>query len=152
MQEIFLQLGNLFLGALPTAILFLVLAFCYQFLVQRPLTATLKERRARTDGAVEEAHQAIARAEVSAQQYADRLRAARQEVYKAREARFLQLTAERDAALDLARKAVGEKVGQAKAEIDTQAAQAKLIIEASSAELAAQAVRAVLPAIAGGSR
>src|SRR5271165_5258893 len=63
MQEIIPQLGGLLLGSLPTLILFIFLVLCYQFLVQGPLTRTLKERRARTTGAVEEAHKAIAKAE-----------------------------------------------------------------------------------------
>ena len=63
MQEIIQQLGTLFIGAIPTALLFIVLVICYQFLVQGPLTATLKERRARTEGAQEDAQKAIARAE-----------------------------------------------------------------------------------------
>lgn len=152
MQEIFQQLGNLFLGAVPTAILFIVLVVCYQLLVQRPLTATLKERRARTEGAVEAAHAAITRSEARAQEYADKLRQARQEVYKTREAHAQRLTAERDAALDAARKAAGEKTGQAKAEIEAQTAQAKQAIEGSAGELAVQVVRAVLPQAAGGIR
>ena len=45
---------------MPTALLFIVLVLAYQFLVQGPLTAALKERRARTEGAVEAAHKAIA--------------------------------------------------------------------------------------------
>ena len=152
MQEIIQQVETLLLGAVPTVFLFTVLVLCYQFLVQRPLTATLKERRARTDGAVEEAQKAIAKAEASAQQYADRLRQARAEVVKARELRLKQWSAERDTALEAARKAAGEKVGQAKAELDTQAAQAKLAIQASAGELANQVVRAVLPQAAGGAR
>ncbi len=70
MQEIIQQVGILLLGAVPTALLFIILVLSYQFLVQGPLTATLKERRARTDGAVEDAHQAIAQAEARAAEYA----------------------------------------------------------------------------------
>jgi F-type H+-transporting ATPase subunit b len=152
MQEIFQQLGNLFLGAAPTAILFIILVICYQLLVQRPLQATLKERHARTEGAVEAAHEAIARAEARAQEYADKLRLARQEVYKSREERLKRLAAERDIALDAARKVAGEKAGEAKAEIEAQTSQARQAIEASVGELAAQVVRAVLPQAAGGIR
>ena len=105
MQEIIQQLGTLFLSAIPTILLFTVLVLAYQFLVQGPLTATLKERRARTEGAQENARQAIAQAEDLATEYAEKLRQARGEVFKAREARLKQWAAERDAALDAARKA-----------------------------------------------
>jgi F-type H+-transporting ATPase subunit b len=152
MQEIIQQLETLFLGSIPTILLFLVLVLAYQFLVQGPLTATLKERRARTDGAIEDAHRAIAEAEAKAAEYAAKLRQARGEVFKIREERVKQWSAERDAALDVARKAAGVKVSQAKTELEAEAALAKKAIQASAADLARQVVRAVLPAAAGGSR
>ena len=152
MQEIFQQLGALFIGAVPTMVLFIVLVLSYQFLVQGPLTATLKERRARTEGAQEDAQKAIALAEARVAEYADKLRAARSEVFRTREARVKQCNAERDAALDAARKAAGLKVNQAKAELEAEAAQARLAIQASAGDLARQVVRAVLPVAAGGSR
>jgi F-type H+-transporting ATPase subunit b len=152
MQEIFQQLGDLFLGAVPTMVLFIVLVLAYQFLVQAPLTATLRERRARTEGAVEDAHKAIAEAEAKAADYANRLRLARAEVYKAREQRTKQLSADRDAALDAARKASGAKVSQARADVEAEAALARKSIQASAGDLARQVVRAVLPQTAGGSR
>ena len=152
MPEIIQQVGTLLLGAVPTILLFIVLVLAYQFLVQGPLTATLKQRRARTEGAIEDAHKAIAQAEARAAEYAAKLRQARAEVYKVREQRVKQWNAERDAALDAARKAAGLKVRQAKAELDAEAAQARLTIQASAGELARQVVRAVLPLAAGGSR
>jgi F-type H+-transporting ATPase subunit b len=152
MQEILQQVGALLVGAVPTILLFIVLVLAYQFLVQGPLTATLKERRARTEGAVEEAHKAIAQAEARAAEYAAKLRQARAEVYKVREQRVKQWSAERDGALEAARKAAGLKVAQARTELDAEAAQARQSIQASAGDLANQVVRAVLPAAAGGSR
>ena len=152
MQEILQQVGALLVGAVPTILLFIVLVLDYQFLVQGPLTATLKERRARTEGAVEEAHKAIAQAEARAAEYAAKLRQARAEVYKVREQRVKQWSAERDGALEAARKAAGLKVAQARTELDAEAAQARQSIQASAGDLANQVVRAVLPAAAGGSR
>ncbi len=66
--------------------------------------------------------------------------------------RVKQWNAERDAALDEARKAAGAKVSQAKAELETEAAAARKTIQGSAGDLAGQVVRAVLPAAAGGSR
>jgi F-type H+-transporting ATPase subunit b len=152
MQEIIQQVGTLLLGAIPTALLFIVLVLAYQFLVQGPLTATLKQRRARTEGAIEDAQKAIAQAETRAAEYAARLRQARAEVYKVREQRVKQWNAERDAALDAARKAAGLKVNRAKTELEAEAALARQTIQASAADLANQVVRAVLPLAAGGSR
>ena len=152
MQEIIQQIGTLMLGAVPTILLFIVLVLAYQFLVQGPLTATLKQRRARTEGAIEDAHKAIAQAEARAAEYAAKLRLARAEVYKVREQRVKQGNAERDAALEAARKAAALKVTQARAELEAEAAQARLAIQSSAGDLANRVVRAVLPQAAGGSR
>lgn len=149
MEEILQQVGQFLLGAIPTALLFIVLVMAYQFLVQGPLTRTLKERRARTEGAIEEAHKAIAEAEARAAEYANKLRRARGEILKVREQRIKQWNAERDAALDSARKAAGQRVSQAKAELDTEAERARQAIHASAGDLAGRVVRAVLPMTAG---
>ena len=152
MQVIIQQLEALLLSAIPTILLFTGLVLAYQFLIQGPLTATLKERHALTEGAQQKAQQAIALVEDMTTEYAERLRQARGEVFKAREARLKQWNAERDAALEAARKVAGQKVSQAKAALDAEAAQARQAIQASAGDLARQVVRAVLPATAGGSR
>ena len=95
------------LGAIPTALLFTVLVLAYQFLVQGPLSRTLEDRRARTEGAVEEAHKAITHADARAAEYAEKLRQARAEIYKIREQRAKQRNAQREVALDAARKTAG---------------------------------------------
>jgi F-type H+-transporting ATPase subunit b len=152
MQEIVQQVEALLLGAVPTVLLFIVLVLAYQFLVQGPLTATLKQRRARTEGALEDAQKAIAQAETRAAEYEAKLRQARAEVYKVREQRVKQWNTEREAALDTARKASGAKVNQARVELEAEAVAARKTIQASAADLANQVVRAVLPLAAGGSR
>jgi F-type H+-transporting ATPase subunit b len=152
MQDIIQQLGALFLSATPTALLFIVLVISYQFLVQKPLTATLARRRALTEGAMEDARKAIAQAEAKTAEYADRLRQARGEAFKVREQRIRQWNAERDVALDSARRSAGDKVRQAKASLDSEVESARSAIRASASDLAGQAVRAVLPMAAGGSR
>ena len=151
MQELMQQVGALLVGAMPTALLFLILVLAYQFLVQKPLTATLKDRRARTEGAVEEAQQAIARAEAKAAEYAGKLREARSQIYKAREERIRKWTAERDAAVEESRKAAGARITAAKAQIQSDAESARQSLQASVAEIAGRIVRAVLPASMEGS-
>jgi F-type H+-transporting ATPase subunit b len=137
-MDIVQQLGALLVGAIPTALLFIVLVAAYQLLIQGPLTAVLARRRALTEGAIEDARKAVAAAEAKA--------------HKLREQRVKQWGAERDAALDLARQAAGQKVRQAKAELEAEAAAARAALEAAAFDLAGRAVRAVLPAAAGGSR
>jgi F-type H+-transporting ATPase subunit b len=152
MQAIIQQVEAYLVGAIPTALLFLVLVLAYQFLVQGPLSEMLKQRRSRTEGAIEDAHKAIAQAEARTAEYAARLRQARSEVYAVREQRVKQWNAERDAVLEAARKTAALKVAQARADLEAEAAAAMQSIQASAGELASQVVRAVLPAAAGGSR
>jgi F-type H+-transporting ATPase subunit b len=99
-----------------------------------------------------DARMGVAEAEAKAADYAERLRQAKAEAYKLREQRVQQWTAERDAALDEARKAAGEKVRQAKAELEAEVVSARTVIQAATADLATQALRAVLPLAAGGTR
>jgi F-type H+-transporting ATPase subunit b len=136
--------------SVPTALLFLVLVVAYEFLVHKPLSAALARRGALTEGAMEEARNAISNAETRAAEYAEKLRLARAEAYKLREQRTKQWNSEREAALDAARKSASQKVGQARADLAAEAATARQALQASVADLAAEAVRAVLPV--GGSR
>lgn len=152
MEDIVQQVGALLLGAVPTILLFVVLVAAYQLLVQGPLNRVLAERRARTEGAVENAHKAIADAEAKAAEYADKLRLARAEIFKMREQRAKQRNGEREAALDETRKVAGAKVAQARTKIDSETDRARQAIQGSAGELANQVVRAVLPLAAGSSR
>ncbi len=151
MDQIIQQVGALLVGAIPTLILFILLVLAYQFLVQGPLSRTLRERKARTSGAVEAASRAIDAAEARTAEYANKLRQARLEVFKVREQRLHQWAQERDAALDAARKAAGARVQQAKAAMEAEVAAARQSLAASADQLAEQVVRAILPAT-GGSR
>jgi len=152
MQEIIPQVGELLLNSVPTLILFIVLVLAYQFLVQGPLSKTLAERRARTSGAVEEANKAIAAAEAKANDYADKLRHARAEVFRVREQRLQQWAQEREKQLDAARKKAQQHVLEARLNLETEAGVARNTLMASADQLAEQVVRAVMPATAGGSR
>jgi F-type H+-transporting ATPase subunit b len=152
MQAILSQLGELLLGSIPTLILFVILVVAYQILVQGPLSRTLAERRARTAGAVEEAHKAISAAGGKADDYAIKLREARIEIFKVREARVKEWTEARDRELDLARKAANQKVADAKVELAKDADGARIALLASADQLVEQVVRAVMPATAGGTR
>jgi len=152
MQELLQQVEAFIVGAIPTALLFLVLVISYQLLVQGPLTAILKQRRARTEGAVEAAQKAMEQAEARAAEYAERLRVAKADVYKLREQRAQQWTAERDEVLDAARKAAHARVSEARKAIDAEAAAAREKIQGQAPELARQVVGAILPQAAGGTR
>jgi F-type H+-transporting ATPase subunit b len=146
MDQILNQLGGLVLGSVPTILLFLLLIAAYNFLVQRPLKQVLAERRARTSGAIEQAKGAISAAEAETAVYEDKLRAAKSEIFKAREQKLKAWAAEREAALEQAKSATEERLKAARHEIEQSAATARQQIEGASAALSAQIIRAVLPA------
>ena len=149
MQEIILQVGALLLGSVPTLILFVFLVIAYQFLVQTPLTKMLAERRARTLGAVETAQKSIAAAEAHAAEYAEQLRQARAEIFRAREQKMQQWAADREAAIAQAREQAASQVGKAHAALAAEVATARQTLLSSADELAMLVVRAILPRTAG---
>jgi F-type H+-transporting ATPase subunit b len=145
MEETLQQLRGLLLGSIPTIFLFLSLVILYRFLVYGPLTRVLAERRARTEGAVEQANAAAAAAAAKTQEYQAQLRAARSKIFQARQQKLEQWTKERDSAVLEAREAAQRQVQEAKAALQTQTKEAHRTIEHSVDELAGEILRAVLP-------
>ena len=146
MDQILSQLGGLILGSVPTIVFFVLLVVAYGYLVRRPLDRVLADRRARTTGAVEQARGALSAAEAETAVFEDELRAAKREIFEARDTRLKQWSAERDQALNAAREATQEKVKAAKQALEQSAVQAKQQIEGMSENLSAQILKAVLPA------
>ena len=144
MDQTLRQLGELLLGAVPTVILLATLYILYTFLVHRPLTAVLAERRNRTQGAMEKARADIAAAEARTAEYEQRLREARQRVFKNQEARRQQATQSRNQAVNEARTRAQAQVKQARADIEDYKQQAMSKLQSEAAQLAAAIVRAVL--------
>jgi F-type H+-transporting ATPase subunit b len=151
-DELLRQLGDLLLGSVPTMIIFLILVLAYRFILHGPLMKVLAERREMTAGAREKAHAAIAAAEAKSQEYEAKLRAARAEIFKAREQRVQQWNAQRDKALASARLAAHERVQVARQSIEAEADVAKQKVESSADQLAGQILQAILPAGAEGVR
>lgn len=150
MDQILNQLGGLVLGSVPTIVFFLLLVVAYGLLVRQPLDKVLDERRARTTGAIEQARGAISAAEAETAVFEDKLRAAKGEIFQAREELLKKWTGERDQALAEARLATHEKVHAARQNLEQSAVVARKQIEDMSSELSAQIMKAVLPAGASG--
>jgi len=146
MDQILHQLGELVLGSVPTMILFILLVAAYGMLVRRPLDRVLAERRTRTSGAVERARGAIAKAESETTAYEEKLRAAKAEIFQARDKKLKQWNAEREAALAQVREHTQERVRGARQEIEQSAQEARLKIVGLSDELSSRVLDAVLPA------
>ena len=146
MDKILNQLGGLVLGSVPTMVLFLLLLTAYAFLVRRPLDKVLAERRARTSGAVDQARNAIAAAEAKTAVYEEKLREAKNKIFKSRDEQLKQWNADRDAAVAQVRQVAQEQIKTARQEIERSASAAKTQIEGTSSDLTAQILKAILPA------
>jgi F-type H+-transporting ATPase subunit b len=144
MDQTLRQLGELLLGSVPTVILLATLYILYTFLVHRPLTAVLAERRSRTQGAMEKARADIAAAEGRTADYEQRLREARQKIFKNQEARRQQATQARSQAVTQARSRAQEQVKQARAAMEEDKQQAMAKLQSEAARLAGDIVRTVL--------
>ncbi len=145
MDEILQKLVPLAIGSVPTMLIFLFLVLAYKYILHGPLLKVLAERRARTEGALEKAHAAIAAADAKAQEYEAKLRAARAEIFRARENRVKAWAAERESALATARQAARDRVLAAKGTLGTQVEDSQREIEGSADALAADILNAVLP-------
>jgi F-type H+-transporting ATPase subunit b len=148
MDQTLRQLGELLLGAVPTVILLATLSILYNFLVHRPLTAVLEERRARTQGAMEKARADIAAAEARTADYEQRLREARQKVFKNQEARRQQASQVRMQAVTQARTRAQEQSEQARVAIEADKKEAMSKLQSDAGRLAADIVRIVLRPVA----
>jgi F-type H+-transporting ATPase subunit b len=151
-DELLRQLGDLFLGSVPTIIIFLILVLAYRFVLYGPLLRVLAKRREMTAGAIEKAHAAIAAADAKSQEYEAKLRAARAEIFRAREQRVQQWNAQREKALESARLAAHERVVLARKSLEAEAEAARKQVEVSVDQLVDQVLEAVLPVRAEGVR
>src|SRR6202795_1594520 len=155
MDQILRQLGELLLGAVPTVMLLAALYVLYTFLVYRPLSTVIAERRQRTQGAMEKARADIAAAEARTAEYEQRLREARQKIFKNQEARRQQATQSRTQVVNQARARAQEQVKQARTAIEVDKQQAMSKLQSDAARLATDIVRTVLrpvasPSLVGG--
>jgi F-type H+-transporting ATPase subunit b len=145
MEETLQQLRGLLLGSIPTIFLFLTLVILYRFLVYGPLTRVLAERKARTEGAIEQANAATAAAAAKTQEYEAQLRAARSKIFQTRQQKLEKWTKDRDNAVQEAHEAAQKQVQEAKLALQMQTKDAHRTIEDSVDELASEILRAVLP-------
>ena len=136
MGVIFSQLGHLFLQTIPTVILVFLLFIILDRIFFRPLTAVLKQRAALTVGALEQAREQGAAARTKARQYEDVFQAARQDVYRQREAERHANLEQRDAALRVARDQAEVLLREARAALATEVLRAKAELDAACQPLA----------------
>jgi F-type H+-transporting ATPase subunit b len=144
MSDLVHQLGELFLRAVPVAVIILLFYIIMRSLFFQPLLKVMAERHARTIGAQKAAEAAQAAAAEKVRQYEEALRQARAKVYAEQEADRRKLLEERAATLKEARTKAEAEVDAAKTRMAGESAGAKKEIEALAGQLAAEIVRRVL--------
>jgi len=132
-------------GSVPTVILFLITLGLYRLLVHVPLGKVLRERYARTQGAVEKAAAAIKIAEEKTREYEQRLREARSAVFRERHERLHNVHIEAELLLADAHEQAQERIADALFAIERGASAVRLQLDGMIPGLTADAVRTVLP-------
>jgi F-type H+-transporting ATPase subunit b len=150
MSDLVHQLGELFLGAVPVAILVLIFYAVLRSIFFQPLLKVMAERDARTLGAQKAAEAAQAAAAAKEKEYEEALRHARAKVYAEQEADRKKVLDERAAILKEARGKADVEVNAAKERVAGEFAGAKKEIEAGTAQLAAEIARRILQTPAPG--
>jgi F-type H+-transporting ATPase subunit b len=146
MPDLVHQLGELFLGAVPVALIVLAFYLVMRSLFFQPLLKVMAERDARTLGAQKAAEAAQAAATEKIRQYQEALKQARAKVYAEQEAARKKLMEERAAVLKEARAKAAGEVNAAKEGVEKEFTAAKKDLEATTAQLSAEIARRVLPA------
>ena len=146
MPDLVHQLGELFLGAVPVALIVLAFYLLMRSLFFQPLLKVMAERDARTLGAQKSAEAAQAAAAEKIRQYQEALKQARAKVYTEQEAARKKLMEERAAFLKEARAKAAAEVNAAKQGSEKEFAAAKRDLEATAVQLSVEIARRVLPA------
>jgi F-type H+-transporting ATPase subunit b len=148
MQETLAKLGEIVLGAIPTALLLIFLWQVYNFLVHKPLAKVLAERRAKTEGAIEKARADVAAAEARTAEYEKRLREARTALFQAQDVRRKAAAEARTQAVAQARARAQQQIEAAKAAVEQDKVAAQQNLQAESARLASEIIARVLRPVA----
>jgi len=144
MDGIVHQLGELFVGAVPTIILILIFYFILKSLFFKPLLAVMAERQARSIGAQKAAQASEAAAAEKDKRYQDALHQARAAVYAEQQAARKKLLDERANLLKDARTKTAADVNAAKQRVAAELAAAQREMEPGIAQLAGEIASRVL--------
>jgi F-type H+-transporting ATPase subunit b len=144
MTDLVHQIGELFLRAVPVALIVLIFYLILRSIFFRPLLQVMAERDALTQGAQKAAEAAQAVAAEKVKEYEEALRQARAKVYAEQEAARKKLVDERMAYLKEARAKATAEVNTAKERVAGEFAAAKKEIEAGTPQLSLEIARRVL--------
>ena len=143
-MEILKQLGDLFLAAVPTAV---IVFFFYLFLRWSffgPIEHVVAERSRRIEGARHEAEELHKRAQEKSRAYQEGLRNARADIFREQEGIRRAALDERAKAILQARQLATEEIQEAKRRIRAEIDAARTELELSSTQLAEEIARTIL--------
>lgn len=147
------QLGELFLGAVPTVIIFLLFFLFLRWAFFTPILNAMAERKALIEGARAEAAKVEAAARQELDTYNQALKSALAKIYDEQEHARQAVLDERSQLLRAMRSRSQEEVNEAKKKIAADLADARAEIERQTPVLAQEIARAILerrsPAPAG---
>ena len=144
MSDLVHQLGELFLRAVPVAVLVLIFYFIMRSIFFQPLLKVMAERDARTLGAQRAAEAAQAAAAEKERQYQEAFKQAHAKVYGEQEGERKKLMDERAAILKDARAKADAEVNTAKERVAAEFAAAKKDVEGLAGQLAAEIAHCVM--------
>ena len=144
MPDLVHQIGELFLRAVPVALIVLIFYLVLRSFFFRPILKVMAERETRTIGAQKAAEAAQAAATEKIKQYQEALKHAQAKVYQEQEAERKKLLDERAAMLKETRTKATEEVGMAKGRVAREVAEAAKEIEVKAVELAREIAGRVL--------
>ena len=144
MAETLSQLAHLFIQAIPTVLFVFALYVILSKFFFAPLAAVMKKREEETTGAMARAREQAAAGEEKGRQYEAAFQAARQEVYRQREAARRSILADRDEALKRARKRSEALVSEAQATLAVEMAQSKKELQSACRSLGQEIAETIL--------
>ena len=143
-MEILKQLGDLFLAALPTAIIVFLFYLFLRWSFFGPIERVVAERSSRIEGARREAEELRKTVHEKSRAYQEVLRNARAELFREQEAARRVTLDERGKAIQQARQLANEEVQSAKKRIRVEIEAARAELEISSTHLAEEIARTIL--------
>jgi len=143
-MEILHQLAELFLQAVPTVVIVFLFYLFMRWAFFTPIQKAMAERDAKIEGARREAAALEAEAGKELQDYNERLRKVRGELYAKQEAARQVVLDERARLLKAMRSRALEEVEEAKKKIAAEQVSARREVESQTDSLAAEIVRVIL--------
>ena len=150
MEQIFEQVGQAFVQAVPTIIFVTILLFVLKRLIFQPVGDVLKNRDEQTKGALVRARERAALAGTKAEQYEAAWQKARQEIYGVREADRRAALAARDEVIRQARERAEDLVNDARTSLAAQGEAARRELVPAGQSLAEEIASAILAGPGGG--